>query len=405
MSNEVIPFDSTGKDVPAHLAAAFGDDNANIGPRVTINQLSYRGKTFRRVVDGEELTINELRDGETVPRAIVNIVVLDHNKSRSRAFYEGNYEEGKNTAPKCYSGDGIKPDASVKEPCALTCAACPNSVKGSKVTPTGAATTACSPFKRIAIVPAASIAGHVPLLLRLAQTSVWDKDNKHEATGWYAWDQYLDMLRARGAKHTAAVETRIKFDPDVAYPKLLFSASRWMNVDEAAAIKTKLDADKDAIATILNGAGNSDGVMGQPAAAAPTPTPASGGAAVDPNAAAAQAAAEATAAANARAAQEAAQKAAIIAAEAAAAEKKRKADELRAQLAALDGDAPAVAVGITTPAAATTAAVKADDGFGGSAAAPSPTPAAAAAATGGGATVIESGTPASLTGLLANWDA
>jgi hypothetical protein len=30
---------------------------------------------------------------------------------------------------------------------------------------------------------------------------------------------------------------------------------------------------------------------------------------------------------------------------------------------------------------------------------------ATAAATGGGATVIESGTPASLTGLLANWDA
>jgi hypothetical protein len=398
MSNEVIPFDSTGKDVPAHLVAAFGDDSANIGPRVTINQLSYRGKIFRRVVDGEELTINELRDGETVPRQIVNIVVLDHNKSRSRAFYEGNYEEGKNAAPKCYSGDGVKPDASVKEPCAATCAACPNAVKGSKITPTGAATTACSPFKRIAVVPAASIAGHVPLLLRLAQTSVWDKDNKHEATGWYAWDQYLDMLRARGAKHTAAVETRIKFDPDAAYPKLLFSASRWLNVDEAAAVKAKLDTDKEPIATILLGAGNADGVMGQAAAPAPTPSPDAGGAAVDLNLAAALAEtyanAKAAAAANARAAE--AQKAA----DDAAAAKAAKVAAAKAALAALEAEE-----GGPGPAATVAATPRADDGFGGSAAAPSPTPAAAAAATGGGATVIESGTPASLTGLLANWDA
>lgn len=387
MTNEVIPFDSTGKDVPAHVLAAFGDDG-NIGPRVTINQLSYRGKTFRRVVDGEELVITEERDGEKVPRAIINLVVLDHNKSRSRAYYEGEYEEGKNASPKCYSGDGVKPDASVQEPCAATCAACPYSVKGSKTTPTGKATTACSPFKRIAIVPAASLLtpqSHVPLLLRLAQTSVWDKDNKHEAGGWYAWDQYLDMLRAKGVKHTGAVETRVKFDPDVAYPKLLFSASRWMNVNEAAAIKAKLVADADAIAGIINGAGNSDGAMGQPAAAAPSPKPDTS--AADAAAAAAKAAqAEATR----KAAEEAATKAAAKAAEeAATAEKKRKADELRAQLAALNEDAQAA---------------PADDGFGGGAAAPAPSPSPVPAAT-AGAAVIESGTPNSLTSLLSNWDA
>jgi hypothetical protein len=397
MSNEVIPFDSTGKDVPAHLVAAFGDDN--IGPRVTINQLSYRGNKFRRVVDGEETLITEDRDGEKLPRAVINLVVLDHNKSRSRAFYEGNYEEGKNTAPKCYSGDGIKPDVSVKEPCAATCAACPNSVKGSKTTPTGAATTACSPFKRIAIVPSASLLspnGHVPLLLRLVLVVLVPHRSLGEAQGWYAWDQYLDMLRAKGVKHTGAIETRVKFDPDVAYPKLLFSASRWMNVDEAVAIKAKLAADAEVIAGIINGAGNADGTMGQPAAPAPaTPT-------VDP-AAAAQAA---QAAAAAQAAQEAAaRQAAADAAAREAAERERKMAELRAQMEALQGGTAAAAA---APAATATKAAAVDDGFGGGSAAPapspSPAPAAAAAQTGASTPVIESGTPASLSGLLADWD-
>lgn len=91
-------------------------------------------------------------------------------------------------------------------------------MKGSKITDCGTQSTLCAPFKRIAVVPSAQIGKHPAMLLRLAQTSVWDKDNaSNEAQGWYAWDQYLDMLRARGAKHTAAVETRVKFDMHMTY--------------------------------------------------------------------------------------------------------------------------------------------------------------------------------------------
>lgn len=263
MPNDIIPF-GAGSEVPAHLQNLFGDDS-NIAPRSTINQLSYRGKVWRRVVDGEETVMTRMEDGEKVPMSIVSVIVLDHNKNRSRSYYEGAYEEGKNQAPTCYSSDGKTPDADVKEPCAATCDTCPNSVKGSKINESGKQSTLCTPFKRIAIVPAGkAVSTHVPLLLRLAQTSIWDKDNEQEAQGWYAWDQYMDMLRARGAKHTAAVVTKIKFDPATAYPKLLFSAGGWASPEEAAAAKQRLASDADVIAKILTG-GGSDGVAGKPA--------------------------------------------------------------------------------------------------------------------------------------------
>lgn len=415
--SEIIPFDSTSGGamaVPDYVTALLGEDG-NIAARMSINALSYKGKTWRRIVDGEETMLTERNgDGDTVPKTIINLVVLDHNKGRSRAFYKGEYVEGANAAPDCYSGDGIKPDENVKEKECTTCAACPNAVKGSKITNNNKATTACSPFKRIAVVPSGKgIASHPEMLLRLAQTSVWDKDNKEEeAKGWYAWDQYLDMLRARGAKHTAAVETRVKFDMRQAYPKLLFTASRWLAPDEVAAAKKRMDDDADTIKTILLGLGN-DGVAG---------TPGISPAGVDPQEPTAdttkvQPAAKPAIDPAVEAAAKAAAKAAREAKEKAAAKAKAKAD-LAAQMAALDEDdgAPTGVVmsenkdGTMSPAAAD------DDGFG---AAPVETRATVSAtkvakgkATATDAVVKETpaavtaveGTPTALKGLLDGWD-
>lgn len=394
MSTNIIPFSSSGNDVPAHIAALFGEDG-NIAPRISIDQLSYRGKVWRRIVDGEETQLTRTNtDGDAEPVPIVSIVVLDHNKGRSRAFYEGAYEEGKNASPSCYSGDGVTPDTSVKEPCAKTCATCPNSVKGSKITETGKQSTLCSPFKRVAIVPAAGLGAHPVMLLRLAQTSVWDKDNgENEAKGWYAWDQYLDMLRARGAKHTAAVETKVKFDLRMAYPKLLFSASRWLNPEETTAAKTRIVESAEAIETILSGLGN-DGVAGKPAspAAAQPSGPDVDEAEVAEQAAKAAAAAEAAKKAAAKAAKQAAAQAALAAAQAAAAaaEEDDEGDAGDGGFGAVTDAAPAAAPA-AKPAAKAATAAKAPK-------------AAAATPVESPATVVE-GTPSGLADLLAGWDA
>jgi hypothetical protein len=228
MSTNVIPFDRNSKTLPAHIAK-FVEENSNIDPRNTVPQLSFRGKVWRTVINGEE---NALLKDDDEPVSIVHVVVLDHNKARSRSFYEGAYDASKAQAPACWSSDGETPDTSVPHPQAKTCAACPNSVKGSKITPNGKESTACSVFKRVAVVPLSDLSS-TPMLLRLAQTSMWDKNNEeNEAKGWYAWDQYLDMLRSRGATHTGIVATKIRFDSRVEYPKLLFAASRWLADEE-----------------------------------------------------------------------------------------------------------------------------------------------------------------------------
>lgn len=376
--SEIIPFSPTGNDVPAHLVALF-DGDGNIAPKLSINQLSYRGKVWRRIVEGEETQLTrKSAEGDVEPVPIVSLVILDHNKGRSRAYYPGSFEEGKNTAPTCFSGDGVKPDASVKEPCAATCATCPNSVKGSKITENNKQTTACSPFKRVAVVPSQAIGKHPAMLLRLAQTSIWDKDNgENEAKGWYAWDQYLDMLRARGAQHTAAVETKVKFDLRMAYPKLLFSASRWLSPEEAMAAKQRLADSADEIATILTGEADKDGMTGIATAVEDT--------GADPAVGAAEKAAAEKAAVDAAAAEKKAA-AAKKAAEKKAAEK-AAADKAAADAASAEDDGGVWGAEPAVTKAASTAA---------------PT---AAAATPVETTPVVNGTPAGLADLLDGWDA
>jgi hypothetical protein len=400
----IIPF-SAGTEVPAYLAEHFGD--TNIEARFSINQLSSRGKVWRRVVDGEETELTrinkETQETEALP--IVSMIVLDHNKGRSRAFYEGGFEEGKNSAPTCSSSDGVVPDARVKEPCAKTCASCPNSVKGSKITENNKQTTACSPFKRIAVVPSQQVGKHPAMLLRLAQTSVWDKDNAvNEAAGWYAWDQYVDMLRQRGAKHTAAVETRIKFDIRTAYPKLLFSAKGWLDAPTAVAAKQLMADQAEDIAKILTGVAENDGVSGSPGIPHEGTVSHAGAAAADEvdeeDVAAAEAAVAAAAEATAKAAKVKAKAEKLAAAQAAAA-------ALLAAAADDDDDedeggtatvvAPAVVAPTAAQKAATAKAAKA-------AAAAKATAASAAPATVAAEPAVEAGTPAALAGLLEGWD-
>lgn len=225
-------FAAAPAPLPDYIGEAFADD-VNILARVTVPSLTYRGKVWRTVLEGDEVVLTgKNQDGESVPVSQINIVIVEQSHKRARRFYDGEYEEGKNKAPTCASVDGVKPDADIENPPAASCAACPNSAKGSSRNGKGAA---CSAYKNIAVINA-GLKGKL-LRLSMAQTSIWDKDNPtEEAKGWFAYDQYIEQLRARGCPSTAAVVTKIKFDPETAYPKLLFSAVRWLTPEEITAV-------------------------------------------------------------------------------------------------------------------------------------------------------------------------
>lgn len=227
--------------LPAHLAEAFTGVEPIITTRDPIPALTFRGKVWKVVLNGEE---SPLVNKEGDPISTVRVIILNHNPNRSRAFYPGSYTEGENKAPECWSSDGVVPDADVRKPCAQTCASCPNSVKGSRISDNNKQVTACTPFRNVAVVPSHQLEFQ-PLRLRLPQTSIWDKENDaNEAQGWYAYDQFLDTLRTKmKVTHPGMVVTKIKFDMNSAYPKLLFQPERWVEAGEVPLIKAAMAHD------------------------------------------------------------------------------------------------------------------------------------------------------------------
>jgi hypothetical protein len=183
--------------VPDHILA-LQDEATNIASRDSAPSLTFRGKVWRMVAEDEETIL--VKDGD--PIASVEVVVLDQATGRGRAYYEGQYKEGENRAPTCASTDGVRPDSDIRTPQASSCSACPRAAKGSSSTGKGAA---CSSFKNLAVCAGDVLSPQAaPLRLRLAQTSVWDANNSaEEAKGWYAYDQYISQLRARGVTSTA----------------------------------------------------------------------------------------------------------------------------------------------------------------------------------------------------------
>jgi len=205
---DIIPIKTI--NAPA-LASAFGYQESDLseGAAVGFPVLSYRGKVWRAVHKGVE-SILKTPDGDPIPS--VRVIILKANKNLSKIFYKKSYEEGDNDNPDCFSLDGERPDSSIKEPQSKTCAACPQSVWGSKISDTGKELKACQDSRRLVVVPCNDVANEAmggPMLLRVPAASLGNL---------VAYD---DMLRKANAAYFG-VATKISFDMDAAYPKLQF---------------------------------------------------------------------------------------------------------------------------------------------------------------------------------------
>lgn len=127
--------------------------------------------------------------------------------------------------------------------------------KGSKITDNNKSVRACSEHRMLALIPSSKL--DFPFLrLKIAMTSDWDGQSPdHDAAGWYAWSNYLDVLRARmpSGCHTARVVTKMKFDPNVDYPKILFSLDRGTKPEEAAILVPRMRAEKATLDGLISG--------------------------------------------------------------------------------------------------------------------------------------------------------
>lgn len=221
----VIPF--TSSNLPAHIVArAKGRSNNALTSHVGNGGypvLSIKGKVFTLVKQDERKVITRELDGEQVPAAALEMVILAANPNLSKVWYANGYTDGSDSKPDCFSNDGIGPDASVDTPQSKKCATCPKNVWGSGKEGKG---KACGDSRRIAVAAPDQI--NEPMLLRVPPASL-----KPLA-------EYGKKLDNRGTSFDSVV-TKVKFDMEEATPKLVFvpvgflDEAQLAQVDEVAA--------------------------------------------------------------------------------------------------------------------------------------------------------------------------
>jgi hypothetical protein len=178
-------------------------------------RISIRGKTFRKIVGGKEVSV--------VEDNYMNVVIVKMAHNASRTFYAEAYKEGETSGPACWSSDSRTPDAEVPNPQAKSCDTCPNSVRGSGAGGTG---SACRLSWRLAVVLPHDPSGDVMQLV-LPATSAFGK----EENGKWPFRPYVQML-ANNNVSAGRVVTRMQFDSKSSTPKLVFSPAAAVNQED-----------------------------------------------------------------------------------------------------------------------------------------------------------------------------
>lgn len=215
----------TGGGLPSVFQSRRSSLNAAAQANVqaSFGIIGYKGRNFRIKYRSEETL---LKDERGVPLPTLEVVIVGVASGISKQFYEKGFVEGDTAAPDCFSVNGTQPDASSPKKQCSTCAVCPKNQWGSKISETGSKGKACQDSRRISVVPAGDLENEMfggPMLLRLPPTTL------------AAFAGYGAMLDKKGAG-MEYVKTEIGFDYDVAYPKMTFKATGWLNEAEAVAV-------------------------------------------------------------------------------------------------------------------------------------------------------------------------
>jgi len=210
------------------LSSKFGDaldDNAMAGG-VTAGYpiLRIKGKVWTITRAGAEPHVL-MRPDNDGPRNSVELVLLAASQHLSKVYYE-QYEDGAAKPPECFSHNGIVPHPSSTKKQNVNCASCPQNQWGSRITAAGKPGKACRDSKRIAVSPLGDIRNETfggPMLLRVPADSLTEFKN------------YSQQMRSMGFPYFT-VGTKISFDPNQAYPKLVLTPLPPLNDEQADAV-------------------------------------------------------------------------------------------------------------------------------------------------------------------------
>lgn len=221
MSNVTL-FDQS---VPDYLKEVEMDDMTKRYSSInTSKKISIRGRVFRLMVNGKEISKNE--------NNAMNVVIVAGGKDIARYYHAKKYTAGDTSPPDCFSNDGIAPDPASYSPQSTTCEACPQNIKGSGE----GDSRACRFQQRLAVVLAEYIEGDV-YELALPSKSLFGRGDLQKMP----FQQYAKYVGAQGRNINTLV-TEMRFDSDSDTPKLVFRPLRYLTREEWVQAKKQGDS-------------------------------------------------------------------------------------------------------------------------------------------------------------------
>ena len=139
MSNEVAVSEYLKK----YASQEKTDSESMASASISVPRLSYKGKRFKFIADGEEELVKELT---------VKVIILGVEPDAGKfikTYYATNYTSDSSDAPTCSSTNGIQPDSWVSAKQSEYCTNCKQNAFGSAVSMKGKPAKACKDGKRL----------------------------------------------------------------------------------------------------------------------------------------------------------------------------------------------------------------------------------------------------------------
>ena len=194
-------------------------------------RISFKGKSFTLIKDGEE---------ETLDVRYLDVVIVGAHPAIARRYYEGAYDPNAQAAARCWSFDGIKPEDSITDPIAATCGRCPMNEKGSHASGRG---KACAMFRPMAVMLYGDDDRTGLYRVDVSALGLFSSD----VPGYMNLIDYGKFLKQNKAPLSGVI-TRISFSPKQSVPVIGFKA---MGVIEEYAADAVNAFEDEAISSML----------------------------------------------------------------------------------------------------------------------------------------------------------